>query len=195
VNALVADAHRLLGGLAELERDVKQAEALALLALIAGQDVEWLDDEDSPAGGGWCIARRVAEDRIVSVHDPDARHAHKTIARRQDGFKAHVAVEPDTGIITDCQLSKASGPESSDAPVGLGLLEPVEVLDASAYGTGDMLACLDDAQHAAPIKPRPVRSAVPGRFTLDDLVVEEQAGNVICPNGLVRPISPRRLLR
>lgn len=94
VDALVADAHRLLGALPEVERDPKQSEALALLALIAGQEVEWVDDDSTPAGGSWRIAHRVAEDRVISVHDPDARHAHKTVARRQDGFKAHVVVEP-----------------------------------------------------------------------------------------------------
>jgi len=88
-----------LGALPEIERDAKQAEALALLALIAGQDVEWIDEDSAPAGGQWRIARRVAEDRVISVHDPEARHAHKTVARRQDGFKAHVVVEPDTGIV------------------------------------------------------------------------------------------------
>lgn len=36
VDALVADAHRLLGSLPETERDARQAEALALLALVAG---------------------------------------------------------------------------------------------------------------------------------------------------------------
>lgn len=57
VDGLVGDAHRLLAGLAEKERDPKQAEALALLALIAGQDVEWVDDDTQPAGGCWRIAR------------------------------------------------------------------------------------------------------------------------------------------
>ena len=157
VDALVADAHRLLGHLPELERDSKQAESLALLALIAGQDVESIDDDSSPAGGSWRIARRVAEDRIVSVVDPDARHAHKTVARRQDGFKAHLAVEPDTGIVTGCQLTKASGAGSGDAVAGIDLIaadatiapaaerhEPIEVLGDCAYGTGDMLHALTE---------------------------------------------------
>jgi hypothetical protein len=196
VNALVADAHRLLGGLPEMERDPKQAEALALLALIAGQDVEWIDDDNAPAGGSWRIAHRVAEDRIVSVVDPEARHAHKTVARRQDGFKAHVAVEPDTGIVTDCQLGKASGAESADATVGVGLLEretaQVEVLADSAYGTGAMLDELDGAGHIATIKPWPTRPTVPGGFTLDDFKVDEAAKTVTCPNGLVRRITRTR---
>jgi hypothetical protein len=196
VNALVADAHRLLGSLPEVERDPKQAESLALLALISGQDVEWIDDENTPAGGSWRIARRVAEDRVISVHDPEARHAHKTVARRQDGFKAHIAVEPDTGIVTDCQLSKASGADSADAAVGIGLLEretePVEVLADSAYGTGAMLADLAGAEHQAIIKPWPLRPAVPGGFTLDDFQVDEAARTVTCPNGLIRPITRTR---
>ena len=149
VDALVADAHRLLGHLPELERDSKQAESLALLALIAGQDVESIDDDSSPAGGSWRIARRVAEDRIVSVVDPDARHAHKTVARRQDGFKAHLAVEPDTGIVTGCQLTQASGAGSGDAVAGIDLIaadatiapaaerhKPIEVLGDSARRSG-----------------------------------------------------------
>ena len=60
--------------------------------------------------------------------------------RRQDGFKAHVAVEPDTGLVTACRLSKASGADSSDATVGVDLLtdesEHVEVLGDSAFGSG-----------------------------------------------------------
>ena len=75
-------------------------------------------------GGSWRIARRVAADRVISVVDPQARHAHKTVHRRQDGFKAHVAVEPDTGIFTDCALTKAAGADNHDAVVGLELLEP-----------------------------------------------------------------------
>lgn len=196
VDALVADAHRLLGSLPETERDARQAEALALLALVAGQDVEWIEDPTTPIGGSWRIARGVAEDRIVSVHDEEARHAHKTLARRQDGFKAHVAVEPDTGIVTDCQLSKASGAGSSDAAVGLTLVaqehEPVEVLADSAYGSGDMLAGLADAEHTATIKPWPVRPAVPGGVTIDDFHVDEQAGTVTCPNAVTRPITRNR---
>ena len=72
---------------------------MALLALAAGQDVEPVEDGDG-TDGRWQIARQVAQDRVISTVDPDARHAHKTVHRRTDGFKAHVMVEPDTGLIT-----------------------------------------------------------------------------------------------
>ena len=103
------------------ELDPKAAEAVALLALVAGQDVEPVDGSDG-TDGRWRIARRVAADRVISVHDPDARHAHKTVSRRQDGFKAHLAVEPDTGLITGCQLTVAAGPDASEATIGAELL-------------------------------------------------------------------------
>ena len=109
VDALVGDAHRLLGHLPEQELGPRAAEAVALLALIAGQDVEPVDDSDG-TDGRWRIAQRVAPDRVISSVDPEARHAHKTVHRRQDGFKAHVAVEPKTGIITDCALNQGQRP-------------------------------------------------------------------------------------
>ena len=165
IDDLVGDAHRLLGHLPEQELGPKGAEAVALLALIAGQDVEPVEGSDG-TDGRWQIAQRVAPDRVISVVDPDARHAHKTVHRRQDGFKAHIAIEPDTGIITDCELTKAGGEHSGDAQVGPGLLDdedgPRQVLGDSAYGSGQARAELADAGHEAVIKPAPLRTAVPG---------------------------------
>jgi hypothetical protein len=35
---------------------------------------------------------RVAADRVISVHDPDARHVNKTVHQRTDGYKARLAM-------------------------------------------------------------------------------------------------------
>ena len=200
VDALVTDAHLLLGHLPEQELGPKAAEAVALLALVAGQDVEPVAGSDG-TDGRWRIAQHVAHDRVISTVDPDARHAHKTVSRRQDGFKAHLAVEPDTGLITGCQLTKAAGPDASEAAVGAGLLagepaicEPggLQVLADSAYGTGAMLAALADAGHEAIIKPWPIRPPVPGGFTIDEFTVDHTAGTVTCPAGHTRPINRSR---
>src|SRR3954451_433244 len=153
VDALVGDAHRLLGHLPEQELEPRAAEAVALLALVAGQDVEPVENGDG-TDGRWQIARRVAEDRIISTVDPDARHAHKTVHRRIDGFKGHVVVEPDTGLITAPRLTAAAGTANTEATIGLDLLagdasigRPVQVLAASAYGTGEALDALAAAGH------------------------------------------------
>src|SRR5918911_563496 len=101
VSALVEDARTVVAALADVELDERAGQAVALLALVAGQDVEPAEGCDG-TDGRWRIARRVAEDRVISTVDPDARHAHKTRHRGADGFKAHLVAEPDTGLITGC---------------------------------------------------------------------------------------------
>lgn len=201
VDGLVRDALALLEVVSTWELDEPAARTVALLALIAGQDVEPAEGSDG-TDGRWQIVRKVAKDRVISVVDPEARHAHKTVARRQDGFKAHLAVEPDTGIVTGCELTKAAGADAADGAVGITLLErddtlagvdePVEVLGDSAYGTGDALDELDKAGHVPLVKPWPTKPTVPGGFDTDDFTVDEGAGTVTCPNGVVRPITPKR---
>lgn len=199
VSVLVNDAIALLEAIDTTELTGKAADAVALLALVSGQDVEPAEDSDG-TDGRWRIARKVAPDRVISTVDTDARHAHKTRERRQDGFKAHLVVEPDTGLITVAELTKAAGPGNSDAAVGSDLLtkdttiesQNIEVLADSAYGTGEMLAALERAGHIPVIKPWPLRPAVEGGFTLDDFIVDEDAQTVTCPAGHTRLISKHR---
>jgi hypothetical protein len=139
---------------------------------------------------------------VISVVDPEARHAHKTVQRRQDGLKAHLVVEPDTGLVTGCELTKATGSAAMDGAVGVGLLErddtltaadgPVQVLADSAYGTGDALAAILGAGHIPLVKPWPTKPAVPGGLHIDEFLVDETAGIVTCPAGVTRPIPPCR---
>jgi hypothetical protein len=135
---------------------------------------------------------------VISTVDPEARHAHKSRERRQDGFKAHLVIEPDTGLTTAAALTGASGPHNGDATVGADLLERdntvddntvdisgegngVEVLADSAYGTGQMLAALERAGHTPVIKPWPTRPTVEGGFTIDDFGYDQDAGTLTCP--------------
>jgi hypothetical protein len=197
VDALVTDALAVLAALPEQEPGSKAADAVGLLALVAGQDVELIDPDDPGDPPRWRIARTVAPDRVISTVDPDARHAHKTVHRRQDGFKAHVAVEPETGLVTACQLTKASGAEAHDAVVGVDLLtdetEHLTVLGDSAYATGDALATFAETGHDPIVKPWPTRPAVPGGFRVDDFTVDENAATMTCPNGVTRRLSRTRV--
>ena len=192
VDALVSDAHRLLAHLCGQPLGPRAADAVALLALIAGQDVEPAEGSDG-TDGHWRIARTVAPDRVISTVDPDARHVHKTPHRQQDGFKAHVAVEPDTGIITDCALTKAAGVGNHEVAVGLDLLArepgPVTVLADAAYGSGEFRAELAECGHIDRVKPPLARRPFAGGFTVDDFTVDHHERTATCPNGLTRPIS------
>ncbi|HTM84586.1 MAG TPA: IS1182 family transposase [Mycobacterium sp.] len=203
VSALVNDANTIVDALAGADLDEQAEQALALLALVAGQDVEAAEGSDG-TDGRWRIAHRVAAHRVISTVDPQARHVHKTVHHRQDGYKGHVAVEPDTGLFTAGEMTEAAGEENHEAVVGLALLDldngnendsdpcGFEVLGDSAYGTGDARAALTQAGHTAIIKPPPPRPAVAGGFTLDDFTVNEQTHTVTCPNGHTRPITANR---
>jgi Transposase DDE domain/Transposase domain (DUF772) len=234
VGGLVNDALAVLGAMAgpdAPQRDAAAADALGLLALVAGQDVEPAEDSDG-TDGRWRIARKVAPDRVISTVDPEARHTRKSKSKRRDGFRGHVAAEPETGLITDCEMTMAAGPGSADAENGVKMAgrdrfhragpqpragapdqagprdarardererdagaqdeQGLEVYGDSAYGSGEARAAYRDAGHDTVIKPGPLRPAVPGGFTIDDFLVDEEQGTVTCPAGQVRPMSPSR---
>jgi IS5 family transposase len=187
VDALVSDALRLLAAFAGATESTDASTALGLLALVAGQDVE--QDED----GTWKIAQRVAPDRIISTVDPEARHMHKSRSEYRDGYKAHIAIEPETGLVTAAALTPAN---TADGPTGVELLageEPgLQVLADGAYGSGGTLVALEAAKHHRAIKPHPLSIAIAGGFDRDDFVVNEAAGTATCPAGHSVRITPKR---
>jgi hypothetical protein len=207
VSALVNDANALVEAVTDAATDEQAQGAVALLALVAGQDVEPAEGSDG-TDGRWRIARKVAPDRVISTVDPDARHTRKSPENRRDGYRAHVAAEPQTGIITDEELTRAAGTEHSDPAVAERFLAAETTHAApprqhataddnptrewygdSASGTGDLRDAIASARHVAVIKPKPLQVAVAGGFTVDDFTVDPQAGTVGCPGGHARPIS------
>jgi Transposase DDE domain/Transposase domain (DUF772) len=116
VDALAKDARALLGVLEGRELGPVLGQAAELLAAVTGQDLE-----QDPAGT-FKIARRVAPDRVISVVDPDARHGHKTSARGFDGYKGHIAADPDSEIITATEVTSGN---SGDADAAEDLLTDV----------------------------------------------------------------------
>lgn len=196
VSELVDDANELVWAAEDLTDDglelsEKQADAVALLALVAGQDVE---PGDGP--GQWRIAQRVATDRVISTVDPEARHAHKTRRSYRDGYKAHVAAEPETGLITACDLGPGNEGDTT-AAAGLIADEPAgtEVLGDSGYSAGAFRAHLQDRDMHPVIKPQPLRPAVDGGFTLDDFTIDLVAGTVTCPENITVTITQARAAR
>ncbi len=188
VSGLVNDALAILDAVAGIELDDKAADAVGLLALVAGQDVEPGNEE-----GTWRIFDGTVKDRVISTVDPEARHMHKSVSQYRDGYKAHIAVEPETGIITASTLTPAN---TADGPVGVGLLdgeEPgLQVLADSAYGSGPVRQDLKDARHTVVIKPIPLKRnhrLGDDQFTRDDFTIDYQNETVTCPNNATVPIS------
>jgi hypothetical protein len=203
VSALVNDANALVAALQGAELEEPAASAVALLALVAGQDVEPAEGSDG-RDGRWRIARKVAGDRVISTIDPDARHTRKSPEARRDGYRAHVAADPDTGIITDEKLTGAARAENSDAAVAAQFVAAEAAgrsggdagarlawYGDSAYGTGDLRAAIATAGHHAVIKPGPLLPAVAGGVTADDFTVDTAARTVTCPAGVTRHLTAK----
>jgi Transposase DDE domain/Transposase domain (DUF772) len=109
VDALARDAYAALAYLDGKSLTEEVAEAAALLATVVGQDLEQTEDKT------FRIARRVAPDRVISTVDPEARHGHKTAARGFDGYKGHIAIDPDSEIITAAEVTAANVGDGSVA--------------------------------------------------------------------------------
>lgn len=188
VSGLVNDAIAILDAIEGTVLGDDETRLVGLLALVAGQDVEPGEEE-----GTWRIFEGTVPDRVISTVDPETRHMHKSRSSYRDGYKAHIVVEPETGIITACDLTPAN---VGDGPVGVALLENedpgLQVLGDSAYGSGPVRGDLADAEHTAVIKPIPLgRNWRLGsdQYTRDDFTVDYQSETVTCPNQATVSIS------
>jgi len=184
VAELAADGYACLGVLEGRNLGADVAQAAELLATVLGQDLE--EGED----GRFRIARKVAKDRVISTVDPDARHGHKTQAHGFDGYKAHVAVDPDSEIITDTTVTAGN---AGDASVAEKLIDDLvgedrdddddtTVFGDSAYGTGKFQQHLDDNDINSGCRTQPPTPPPGGKFSKDQFNVDLEADVVTCPN-------------
>ena len=187
---IVRDADRLLElsrqAQGELTKDGEErqriVDAAELLGQLLLQDVERVE-------GGVSLKDGVSRDRMMSVHDPEMRHGHKSSSRRFDGHKAAIVVDTDSQLITAVAVLPGNAPDN------LGALELVEQSEANtgvpvqeamgdaAYGDGATRQTFADAG-------RKLVARVPGRpdrkhFPKDDFVIDLAAGSCTCPAGQV----------
>jgi hypothetical protein len=184
VAELAADGYACLEVLESRDLAEPVAQVAALLGTVLGQDLEAGDD------GRFRIARKVARDRVISTVDPDARHGHKTQARGFDGYKGHVAVDPDSEIITDTTVTAGNAGDASVAEDLIADLlddedrgDAAKVYGDSAYGTGAFQARLDDEDIDSGCRTQPP-SAPAGRFGKDRFGVDLDDDTVTCPAGV-----------
>ena len=196
---IVADADRLLElarqAWVELPEDSGQRQSIVdgaeLLGQLLLQDVERQSGDGDAADDddGVSIRDGVSKDRMLSVHDPELRHGHKSSRRRFNGHKAAIVVDTDSQLITAVDVLPGNAPDN------LGALELVEQSEAStgsvveeamgdaAYGDGGTRQTFADAG-------RRLVAKVPGRpdrkhFPKHDFHLDLAAGSCTCPAGQV----------
>ncbi|MDZ7790088.1 MAG: transposase [Xanthomonadales bacterium] len=201
IDRLARDGWALLAVLEGRTLDAEVDQAAELLACVIGQDLE-RDDED----GTWRIVRGVASDRVISTVDPDARHGRKSTAGKFDGYKGHIAIDPDSEIITATAASAANvGDGQLTGQLTEDLDQPdrdrpqrprgrsgrrrwsAEVFGDAAYGSGEQLAELDERNIVAMVKTQPPPNKA-GRFTKDDFFIDLDAMTVTCPAAHTVPL-------
>ncbi len=190
VDCLAGDGYACLAVLDGRELDDAVREASELLATVLGQDLE--DD----GTGRFRIARKVAKNRVISTVDPEARHGHKTQARGFDGYKGHIAEDPDSEIITAAMVTPGNAGDVGIAQDLIADLDDDSIVDRevfgdSAYGAGAFQDHLDNNAIASGCKTQSP-TAPGGLFPKDRFDIDLDADTVTCPNSVTVAIRRHR---
>ncbi|MEU4344998.1 IS1182 family transposase [Nocardia sp. NPDC023852] len=193
IDSRAGDAMAMLAVLDGCELDEPTGRAAQLLATVVGQDIAEGDD------GCFRIVRGTAADRVISTVDPETRHGHKTSARGFDGYKGHLAVDPDSEIIAATTVTPGNAGDADAAEGLLADILPAEaeaeaggvaVFGDAACGAGEFLKRLDDNGIGNRIKGQPSPS-VKGYFAKDRFTIDLDRRTVTCPAGVTATIGAR----
>jgi transposase len=182
---------------AQLKVLVRDAEATLDLALQQANEPDvraaaWLltkilgDDLTTDEAGDPQIGQGVAEDRIVSLTDPDMRHGRKSASQRFDGRKLQVAEEQTSELIVAIEPVPANAGDGRDLMTVLDVVEEqsgvtVErALVDGAYGTGDNRA---DCQTHDIDLVSPLAIPHDAEVSKANFAIDLQAHTVTCPQG------------
>jgi hypothetical protein len=165
--------------------------AVGLLGVVAGQDIEIVEDDDGELKPQ--IRRGVAKDRVISTVDPDARHGHRSRSDRYDGYKLHVSSDVDSDLICAAEATLAT---THDGTVLQDLIDqdPVAVAEIIAdthYGSGPIRVSMGK-QGIDLVAPAPPATNRGGMFSKTDFDIDLEAGTVTCPNNKTATVPPRR---
>lgn len=189
LQALVTDCDRVLAtartALARYAPESDEAkqilEATELLSKILAQDVR------RARSGEATLVDGVAPERIVSVHDPAMRHGRKSVTQRFDGYKASLATDTESQLVTAVDVLAGNEHDATNVD---GLLQQAEqatgtrietILGDSAYGTAEQRVAAQE-QNRMLIAPVP-KAPTTGRFTKEDFHIDLANETVTCPAG------------
>ena len=117
---IVRDADRLLElsrqAQGELPENGEERQHIVTAAELLGQLL--LQDIERKSGDGddgVSLKDGVSRDRMMSVHDPQMRHGHKSSSRRFDGHKAAIVVDTESQLITAVAVLPGNAPDNLGA--------------------------------------------------------------------------------
>jgi len=131
-----------------------------------------------------------AKDKLISPADPDARMGKKT-SNVWPGYKAHIVMEEDSGIITGVKTTPANATDGSQLKPLLQeqqevhAIKPKELTGDKAYDWGENLELLSGNKTIAniAISKQANRWNGAGYFAVDDFLYDHGNNKLMCPAG------------
>lgn len=142
-----------------------------------------------------------AKDKLISLADPDARMGKKTSAV-WPGYKAHIVMDEESGIITGVKTTPANATDGSQLKPLLKeqeevhAIKPKELTGDKAYDWGENLELLDSNETIAniAISKQANRWNGPGYFSVDDFLYDHENNKLMCPAGHISTNCYREVL-
>jgi IS5 family transposase len=130
-----------------------------------------------------------AKDKLISPVDPDARTGKKA-GTTWPGYKAHIVMEEESGIITGVETTPANATDGSqlqpllEEQEEVHSLRPQELTADKAYDWGENLESLAINKTIANIAlTKQVNPRSAGYFTVDDFLYDSENIKLMCPAG------------
>lgn len=184
LKGIVFDAERLLSLSEQVAKEnpkgAEIAAGVGLLDQLIGQDIE-------RKGEVVKLKEGVAKDRLISVQDPEMRHGRKSSKKLFNGYKAAIAVDSESQLITAVDVLAGNAGDAthaleliqeSEANTGMDVEETV---GDCAYGGGNTRQIFADAQRTLVAKV-----AVHGRrdqISKEQFLIDLVERSCTCPAG------------
>lgn len=170
-------------------KDAPLNRYIEALVQVKAQDLEPRE------AGGVQIRQGVAEDRRISIEDPEMRHGRKSKSKRFNGFKQHVSTHLDADLILACAVTPANRPEEEATPLleadmsKQGFL-PDQLFIDRAYLNSTLAQNVAERGGEVVCKPWKGGNANPGLFGKRDFHINVRDQTITCPAGQVEPFEP-----
>lgn len=153
---------------------------------LVDQDLEADPDHDRVR-----IAQQVAEDRRISIEDPDMRHGRKSKSKRIDGYKRHIATDLKSKAILACSVTPANRPEHEALPELKSDIDAQGIRFSEAHfdrGYMGSPTVTELATKGVEILCKPWKARNGNLFTKEDFSLDLRSKTITCPVGRTEPL-------
>lgn len=160
------------------------SDSLQLLRRVVAQDLE-----PDPDGGGVHIRDGVAQDRIISIGDPEMRHGRKSRSRTISGYKRHIIIA--NRIILGTAVEPANRQEHAPSDRLLSAARRHGRITSAHFDRGYLSSPSLAALHreGASVHSRAWGTRKRGLFGKEHFQIFVDAGVVACPAGELARIT------